>query len=159
MEITKIRGATNRELYDAVGTELSKLGMTANLSTRTSTSLDVRNIRNKDSHNVRTYSEIAGYGKSRRTNALSWGEWIKVNNAINDVLDSFNASANVHSLGGKFRIRQGVKRYTADDWDALGDENVGSQMTPVSRKDMILSVKDAEDEGYSFSKRKLNKLM
>ena len=159
MQITKIRGATNREIYDSIEAGLSKIGMTANLSTKTSSSVDVRNIRNKDSHNVRPYSEIAGYGKSRRTNALTWNEWIKVNNTINDVLDSYNASANVHSLGGKFRIRAGTKRYTPDDWKTLGNENVGSMVHPVSRKDWVLSAKDAEDEGYSFSKRKLNKMI
>jgi len=159
MEITKIRGATNREIYDAVESGLSKIGMKANLSTKTSTAVDVRNIRNKDSHNVMVRNELAGYGKSRRTSALSWNEWIKVNNTINDILDSFNASANVHSLGGKFRIRQGMKRYTPDDWESLGEENVGSQVSPISRKDYILSADDAESEGYSFSKKRLKRLI
>lgn len=159
MEITKIRGAANQEIADAVNTAISSLGMKANVSTKTSTSVDVRNIINRESHNVMPYSERAGYGKSRRTSTLTWNEWIAVNNAINDVLDRHHASANVHSLGGKFRIRQGNKRYTAEDWDDIGDENVGSQVNPVRRKERVLSAKDAEDEGYSFSKRKLNKLM
>lgn len=159
MQITKIRGATNREIQDAVSATLNSLDMKANLSSRTSTSVDVRNIRNKESHNVMPYSEQMGYGKSRRTNTLTWDEWVKVNNAINDALDRHHASANVHSLGGKFKIRHGQKRYTAEDWDSLGEENVGSMVNPVRRKDWVLSAQQAYDEGYSFSHRKLKKLI
>lgn len=79
-------------------------------------------------HNVSPFT-------GRRGNVLGWKDWVRFNNAVNKVMDKYNISANVSSLGGKFKIREGRMKYTEDDWEGLADENVGSMMSPVSRRD------------------------
>ena len=59
----------------------------------------------------------------------------KVNNTFNKVMDRYGVSANVKSLGGKFIVRQGTDAKTESDWDWVGDENVGSQVRPILRRE------------------------
>jgi hypothetical protein len=83
------------------------------------------------------YLDTKGYNISsstgRRGRILNWENWVEVNDTINDVMDKYNVSANASSLGGKFKIRQGTKRFGRDDWEELETENVGSIMNPVYR--------------------------
>jgi hypothetical protein len=76
---------------------------------------------------------------TRRTRALSWDNWVEVNDTINSELDSMNVSANVNSLGGKFKIRSGTTAYHEENWESLKYENVGSVMYPTARTDYICS--------------------
>ena len=71
----------------------------------------------------------------RRGRILGWENWVEVNDAINDVLDKKDISANVKSLGGLFIIREGKDRKTESDWEERAYDNVGSIMAPVYRID------------------------
>ncbi len=73
----------------------------------------------------------------RKTNVLSWDDWVNVNNAMNESMNKFNISGNVNTLGGKFKVREGNQTFTEDDWEHLAYENVGSVVEPVQRKDYI----------------------
>jgi len=107
---------------------------------------DVREVTAKSNRHIdlqgvrlgEKYLEEKGYNISpysgRRGRILNWDNWVEVNNTLNKVLDEYHASANIKSLGGKFKIREGTKAYTEDDWDEAGYQNVGSMMSPVDRK-------------------------
>jgi hypothetical protein len=105
-------------------------------------SINLRDIRISDDrvkeqgHNLQqTGSTKSGI---RKTRSLSWEDWVEVNDSVNSVLDSFNVSANVKSLGGKFDIRDKKEgRRSESDWEHLSGENVGSMMSPMSRSDYI----------------------
>ncbi len=71
----------------------------------------------------------------RRGRILGWEDWVKVNNAINRVMDKKKVEAKVSSLGGKFMIREGKRAFKRRDREPLGYENVGSMMNPVQRRD------------------------
>jgi len=73
----------------------------------------------------------------RRTNVLSWDDWVKVNNALNKVMDNWGLSANIKTLGGKFVVRQGKHALTEKDWEHLKYENVGSIVNPITREDWV----------------------
>ena len=78
------------------------------------------------------YIKKHGYNISpytgRRGRILGWNDWVRFNNAVNKVMDKHRISANVSSLGGKFKIRNGGIAYTESDWEGLAEENVGSMM-------------------------------
>lgn len=78
----------------------------------------------------------------RRGRILNWHNWVEVNNNINKVLDEHHASANIKSLGGKFKIREGTTAYTEADWDEHSGENVGSMVNPVLREEAWHSEKE-----------------
>jgi len=78
----------------------------------------------------------------RRGNILGWNDWVRFNNTVNNVMDKHSISANVSSLGGKFKIRKGTNAMTEADWESLAGENVGSMMQPVARRDAWHSEKD-----------------
>ncbi len=87
---------------------------------------------------LRVRPEVRGYNISpysgHRGRVLGWRDWVDVNNAVNDVLDSGGWSANVVSLAGVFRIRQGTRRFNEDDWYMMGGrDNIGSRMYPIPR--------------------------
>ena len=90
-------------------------------------------------HDFRLIPEITGYNISaytqKRGRILNWDDWIKVNKIVNQQLDKENISANVSSLGGKFVIRAGTEAKTERDWSTLSLENVGSEVSPVARRD------------------------
>lgn len=92
------------------------------------------------------YVKEHGYNISpftgRRGRVLGWKDWVRFNNTVNKVMDKYNISANVSSLGGKFKIREGRMKYDEDDWEPLGEENIGSMMEPVARKDAWKSEKE-----------------
>lgn len=104
-------------------------------------SLDFRGIRlskswiGKHGHNVSPYT-------GRRGSILGWSDWVRFNNTVNKVMDKFGMSANVSSLGGKFKIREGTKAMTEKDWEGLGEENIGSIVSPVKRREAWVSEKE-----------------
>lgn len=133
-EITKIRGADSSVIARDLQTSLRKQGYSSQVSAKDH-SVSVQQVRLVEGHNIQqSQSTKSGY---RKTNALAWSDWVKVNNTINSELDKKKASANVKSLGGKFKIREGTHAFTEDDWEDLKYENVGSQMNPVTRYDYI----------------------
>ncbi len=88
--------------------------------------------------NIRLIPEVTGYNISqlgKRGRVLNWDDWVKVNNLVNKQLDTADISANVSSLGGKFVIRAGTEAKTEEDWEALSLENVGSVVSPITRKE------------------------
>ncbi len=88
--------------------------------------------------NIRLIPDITGYNISqlgKRGRILNWDDWVKVNNIVNKQLDRTEISANVSSLGGKFQIRQGKLSMTATDWDDIADENIGSAVSPIRRRE------------------------
>ena len=89
----------------------------------------------KHGYNISPYT-------GRRGRILGWQDWVRFNNTVNKVMDKYNISAKVSSLGGKFKIREGRLAMTEDDWEGLAEENVGSIMEPVSRRDAWRSEKD-----------------
>ena len=121
------------ELAKELTIDLSRLGYEVNF-TADGKKLLMSNVRLGDKK-----IEMEGYNISpytgRRGRILSWDNWVEVNNRINDVLDRHNVSANVNSLAGKFKIREGTKRFGEADWNEEGYSNVGSVMSPVSRRD------------------------
>lgn len=79
--------------------------------------------------------------KPRRSNCLSWNDWVEFNNLVNAAMDRLNISANITTLGGGsrgFTIRKGMKAMTEDDWEDRKYDNVGSMMFPVNRCDAYL---------------------
>ena len=115
--------------------------------------LNIRDIRLSQK-----YVDKYGYNLSpwtgRRGRILGWKNWVSVNNTINKVLDREGVSANVKSLGGKFKIRKGKLSYTEQKWlNEAGYDNVGSVMNPVDRVDAWLP------EGKSAKRSKLRKMM
>ena len=85
------------------------------------------------------YIKEQGYNLSpytgRRGRILNWENWVQVNNKLNETFDRKGWSANIQSLGGKFRIRKGKQAFTEDDWEEFAYENVGSVMRPVTRRE------------------------
>jgi hypothetical protein len=146
MEITKIKGAEVDHVQIEVAAKLHGLGYETSVLPRTSTSFEVRDIRlsperiQERGYNYNMSNFEAGITPHpRRTHALSWDNWVEVNNAVNEVLDKMGVSANVRTLKGKFKIREGTQDYTEEDWEDLSYENVGSQMSPIQLRDKILS--------------------
>src|SRR3972149_943598 len=146
--ITKLKGANAEEIASDLRNRLTVEGYKANISIRNPTSVNIQNIRRAKSDNLHTVSYRMGYSKTpKATNILTWDNWVEVNNDINRILSKKKASANVKSLGGKFKIREGIKEYTEEDWEHLKYENVGSQMNPITRENSIISTKTALAEG------------
>lgn len=85
---------------------------------------------------------VSPYEPHRRGRILGWKDWVKFNNTVNQVLNKHRISANVSSLGGKFKIRKGGIAYGESDWEGLAEENVGSMVQPVARRDAWMSEKD-----------------
>ena len=149
MKITSIR--KNGKPYNArnimhkVANAIRKKGYTCTVSQTTTTAFKISNIRlsedriRKHGHNISPYT-------GRRGRILSWDDWVNVNNAINATLNKNNISANVSSLGGKVKVREGKQAYKRWEWENnFGYENIGSMVNPVSRM-----------EGWK-SERKLSK--
>ena len=158
MEVNKIRGADVDAVANAVDAKIKGMGYAGWVNKKSGTSFDYRNIRKEKGIKNIMVSDAGYFGQPskgyHRTKALSWNDWVKVNNAVNDVLDRLNVKANVHSLGGKFKIREGDLRYSESDWESLGEENVGSQMNPQTRKEHILTRAEAREYGLLASKKK-----
>lgn len=91
------------------------------------------------------YTKKYGYNVSpytgKRGNILGWNDWVRFNNTLNKVMDRHRVSANAQSLGGKFIIRKGGVPFTESDWEELAEENVGSMVRPVSRREAWVSEK------------------
>lgn len=126
--INKISGATPEEIYRKLSEAFRREGFIPSISIKSGKSLN---------YTLRIDTSMLGHRISpytgRRGNILGWDDWVKANNLVNDVLDGMNVSANVFSLAGKFRIREGKRRFTEDDWEGLKYENIGSMMSPVQR--------------------------
>jgi len=134
MDIRRIKGARASEVARIIQARLRRNGYSSSANPVSSTGVNVSDIRlsqeyiNKYGHNVSPFS-------GRRGRYLGWDNWVQVNAIINKALDEAHISANVKSLGGKFRIREGRKRFTRSDWEGLSGENVGSMVRPVARED------------------------
>lgn len=90
----------------------------------------------------------------RRGRILGWKDWVTVNNTINKVLDMERVSANVKSLGGKFKIREGKTSFREAKWlREAGHDNIGSQMSPIERVDAWLP------ESRSVKRSRLGRVM
>jgi hypothetical protein len=133
-KITKIRGIDSDELAQEIKSALENDGYTARVSSPTSTSVNIQNVRLGNKAIERRGYNISPY-TGRKGRVIGWKDWVEVNDTINDVMDRKNASGNVRSLNGKFVIREGKQRKTERDWSSIGGENVGSQMNPVSREE------------------------
>jgi len=108
------KGKTD-DIISQVRSKLSSEGIKADIYNDKG-QIRLKNIRMEKSINVRD----AEYTKSgiRKTNALSWDDWVKVNDSVNDVLDKNDINATVSSLGGKFKIRnKSTGRFSEDDWE------------------------------------------
>ncbi len=140
------------DIRDRIQLRLKNMGYNANVSV-SGNNVRLQTIR-KRSYNLQKKFGDEGY---KRTRALSWDDWVKVNNGVNDVLDNLKINANVKSLGGKFDIRSKSEgRRERRDWDFLAGENVGSIMSPVAREDYILDKDTAID--FGLPQKDINKL-
>ena len=104
------------------------------------------------------YVKKQGYNVSpytgRKGKILGWKNWVAFNNTLNKVMNRHKISATAKSLGGKFMIRKGGVPYTAEDWEGLKEENVGSMMKPVTRGEAWVSEKEfTTEELKGFRKR------
>jgi hypothetical protein len=102
---------------------------------------DIRNFRvdvKTRGYNRGGYSYFAGHHKNpKRTNVLSWFDWVEVHALINAVMDRHGISARVFTLGGKFEVRHPVHgARTEAHWEKYKYENVGSMFYPVARVDL-----------------------
>ena len=133
VNVTKIRGATSQEVAQALLKGFRENGFDAQVHVKNPTSVG---------YTLRVDTKARGYRVSpytgRRGNVMGWEDWFDANNLVNDALDKMNVSANISSLGGKFKIREGTKRFGRGDWYHLENENVGSQFEPVARRDAWL---------------------
>jgi len=136
MKITRIRGATPEQVANGIRNSFTKLGYKANISVD-GVAVQVQNVRLSDEW-VEKYGRNVNSWSGRRGRYLGWENWVQVNNTINRVMDRLHASGNAQSLGGKFKIREGNRKFTRDDWDDLAYENIGSMVNPVYRKDQYL---------------------
>jgi len=142
MEIRKIIGADREKVRENLTSALQRLGYSFNVNPK-GAGFEIRNIRLSNDY-VKKYGRNFSPHTGRRGRILGWRNWVEVNDTVNDVLDKMHVGANVKSLGGKFRIRQGTHRYGEEDWEMLGEENVGSIMSPVPRKEAWQPEKELE---------------
>lgn len=142
MEITRIKGESREVIIDKLQNAFKDIGFNVHIHP-----VDKR-IHLSDFRLSDKWVEKKGYNVSpytgRKGRILGWKNWVKVNDTINKVLDKLHVSANVHSLHGKFRIREGKKKFTEEDWEDFARENVGSIVEPVSRRNAWLSEKQYE---------------
>jgi hypothetical protein len=121
---------------------LKKLGYGFNVNPK-GAGFEIRNIRLSDDY-VKKYGYNFSSYTGRRGRILGWKNWVEVNNTVNNVFDKMHMGANIKSLGGKFRIREGKRKFTESDWEEHGYENVGSMISPVTRKQAWLPEKELE---------------
>jgi hypothetical protein len=143
MEIRKIVGATTEEVGKNLKNALKRLGYDF-YPTYTGTGIKLQDVRLSDEY-VKKYGRNVSPYTGRRGRILGWYNWVEVNNTINNVLDRLHASANVHSLHGKLKIREGKHGFTESDWNEWGEKNVGSVVNPVRAKDAWLPERMRKD--------------
>lgn len=131
--INRIKKAQPEQIADNVRKNLSNAGYKANVTLQ-GKAVNVGQIRLASGHNEQVASTKSGF---RKTNALSWDDWVNVNRLLNKSVDQAHGEANISSLHGKFKIREGKHEFTEADWEDLKYENVGSQMNPITRYDYI----------------------
>jgi hypothetical protein len=153
MTVKSIKGSDLQTVKEEIAKKLKERGYDADVFI-TGGHVEIRGVRLSEK-----YLDEYGYNVSpytgRRGNVLGWDNWVDVNDTVNSVLDRMNVSANVQSLGGKFKIRKGRTAMTEDDWQDLAYENVGSIMQPVYRKDAWQSEgiprKRLKKRGYGYT--------
>lgn len=143
MKFVKVKNPNNAELVRMLAAKLSLAGFTFNIIGKDKkTGFEFRTIRvdtNKRGYNKGGHQYNMGFiDKPRRTNCLSWNDWVEFNGLVNEVFDLAGASGKIYTLNGKFMIRDGDKVFTRNDWNDLAYENVGSIMYPISREDLYL---------------------
>jgi len=137
MYIRRIVGADNKLVAQKIGDALRKLDYDAYVSPEGTKAVRLQTIRLSDKW-VKKYGYNISPYTGHRGRILGWENWVQVNNTINAVLDKLGVSATASSLHGKFKIREGKRKFTEDDWEELGYDNVGSLVNPVQRKDAWL---------------------
>jgi hypothetical protein len=143
MEIRKIIGATTEEVGKNIKNALKKLGYDY-YPTYTGKGIRLQDIRLSEDY-IKKYGRNISPYTGRRGRILGWYNWVEVNNAINNVLDKLHVSANVHSLHGKLKVREGKRRFGEKDWEEWGERNVGSIVRPVRMKEAWLPEKERKD--------------
>jgi len=139
MYIRRISGADNRVVANKIGEALRKLDYDAYASPEGSKIVKIEDVRLSNRWVKRYGYNISPY-TGHRGRILGWKNWVQINNTINKVLDKLGASANISSRTpqGKFKIREGKKKFTEEDWEERGYDNVGSVVNPVQRRDAWL---------------------
>lgn len=133
---TKLKEGEINRLARSIKSRLNKKGYDCKINLRGS-NFELHGCRLNDQYvkkhgrNLSPYAER--WGKTRRGRVLGWNNWVQVNNAVNAVMDEKNVCGKIDSLHGKFKVRDGKRKYTEDDWEDLGCENVGSEMYPMQR--------------------------
>ncbi len=137
--ITHVPSDVKGSVMESIGRMLKKKGYSVDVELYKG-QIMLRNIRVDTDRRGHNWRQKWGDGGYKRTNNLSWDDWVEVNDTVNDTLDKFKVNANVKSLGGKFDIRDRDEgRRNENDWSNLEYENVGSMMNPITRKDLIVS--------------------
>lgn len=137
MDIRRIKGAKAIEVAHVIQARLRRNGYDSYAMPVSGTGVNVSNIR-LSSNYIRKYGRNLSPYTGRRGNVLGWDNWVHVNAIVNKALDEAHVSANVQTLSGKFRIREGKKKFTRKDWEQFAGENVGSVVHPVAREDAWL---------------------
>jgi hypothetical protein len=133
MIITRIKGADLETIAEKIKSTYKKIGYDMFVSIE-GKKIRLSTIRLGDKWISKAGYNISPYtGRSGRV--LNWDNWVHVNNTINKILDRLKVSANVSSLSGTFKIREGKKKFTKKDWQEHAYENVGSMVEPVYRID------------------------
>ena len=129
---TKIQSPKSREeIVNELSKSLRDKGYTFNIGIKEG-HIELGDVRLGDKKVAKEGYNVSPY-TGRHGRILNWGNWVEVNNTLNDVLDKTGTSANVSSLKGKFKIRRGNVGVNEAEWGYQGSENVGSMMRPVSR--------------------------
>ena len=137
MYIRRISGADNKVVSKKIGEALRKLDYDAYASPEGSKAVWIQDVRLSGKWVKRYGYNVSPY-TGHRGRILGWKNWVQVNNTINKVLDRLGVSATASSLHGKFKIREGKKKFTEEDWEELGYDNIGSVVSPVQRRDAWL---------------------
>jgi len=112
--------------------ELAEIGYKSDVSVKEG-HLELGRVRLNDN-----YLDKKGYNigrEGRRGRYLGWDNWVEVNNKLNSVFGELDLSANINSQKGEFKVRSGRVAMTEADWNEGGNRNVGSMVSPVSRRD------------------------
>jgi len=141
MKIKKIQGASREAIMHSLKKEFDRLGYDVFVSPENA-GIDLANFRLSDAYVSKYGYNISPY-TGHRGRVLGWYNWVQVNNTINRILDRMNVSANVHSLHGKFKVREGKWSFNEEDWEEFANENIGSIVRPVARRDAWLPEKES----------------
>lgn len=118
MYVRKIKGVDPDVLASEISSTFKKAGYNNIINKKGKSGFSISDIRLSEAY-VKKYGRNVNDFSGIRGRYLGWDNWVEVNNLINKVVDKFHAEAKVDSLGGKFKIREGKRRYTEDDWEDI----------------------------------------